>query len=61
MTQTPKYLRAKEISKLFSISVPTLYRYLKEKENFPKPIKPTQKTTLWNVQELEDYFKKCNQ
>ena len=53
----PKYLRAKQIAEMFCISVPTLYRYLKEKENFPKPIKPSKKTTLWNVKEIEEYFK----
>ena len=55
-TKTNQYLRAKELCSLFRISIPTLYRYAKD-SNFPKPIKPSQKVTLWNVKEIEEYFK----
>ena len=57
MNKLPQYLRAKDVCKLFSISISTLYRYAKDPA-FPKPLKPSIKTTLWNVKELEDYFKK---
>jgi len=53
----PQYLRAKQIAKMFCISVPTLYRYLNNDPAFPRPLKPTKKTTLWNVKEIEEYFK----
>ena len=56
MKNLPKYLRPKEISKLFCISIPTLYRYTKDPA-FPKPMKLSPKVTLWNVTELENYFK----
>jgi len=55
-TKTNQYLRAKELCSLFSISIPTLYRYKKDPA-FPKPIKPSKKVTLWNVKEIEEYFK----
>jgi len=54
--ETNKYLRAKELCSLFRISIPTLYRYAKD-QTFPKPIKPSSKVTLWNVEEIEEYFK----
>ena len=53
----PVYLRAKQISEMFCISVPTLYRYLNNDPEFPRPLKPSTKTTLWNVKEIENYFK----
>jgi len=56
--QLQQYLRAKELCSLFRISIPTLYRYAKDPA-FPKPIKPSSKVTLWNVKEIEEYFKKA--
>jgi len=53
------YKRPTELCKIFSISKATLYRYAKDK-NFPKPLKPSPKVTLWNVKEVEDYFKKLS-
>jgi len=51
------YKRTKEVCDIFSISKATLYRYAKDKE-FPQPLKPTKSVTLWNIKEIEEYFKK---
>jgi len=50
------YKRPAEICRFFSISRATLYRYAKDK-NFPKPLKPSKKVTLWDIREVEEYFK----
>ena len=55
----PIYVRPKEIIKIFGISKTTFYSYTKKK-NFPKPIRPSKKVTLWNINELKEYFKKFN-
>jgi predicted DNA-binding transcriptional regulator AlpA len=58
MTET-HYKRAKETAKLFSMSIPTLYRIAKEPD-FPKPLKVSKNITLWNIEEIEKYFKEKN-
>ncbi len=56
--ESPLYRRPKELAEMFGIGRSTIYRYAKEDPNFPKPLKPTAKTTLFNVKEVEEYFKK---
>jgi len=53
-------LRPTEICDKLRISKPTLYRYSTQ-EGFPKPIKPSDKVTLWNFDEIVEYFKKKNE
>ena len=55
-----QYKRTNEVCKIFSISKSTLYRYAKEKPDFPKPIKASPKITLWDIAEIEEYFKKVS-
>jgi len=50
------YKRAKELCNIFSISRATLYRYAKDPE-FPKPLKPTKRVTLWDIKAVEAYLK----
>ena len=51
-----QYKRADEVCKIFSISRTTLYRYAKD-PLFPKPIRPTKRVTLWNIEKVEEYLK----
>ena len=51
-----QYKRTGEVCKIFSISRTTLYRYAKD-PLFPKPIKPTKRVTLWNIEKVEEYLK----
>ncbi|QCT93778.1 AlpA family phage regulatory protein [Caminibacter mediatlanticus TB-2] len=57
MVKEPLYKRPNEIAQMFSIGRATLYKYAEDPE-FPKPLKPSEKVTLWNVWEVEEYFKK---
>ncbi|GAB6044822.1 hypothetical protein JCM11957_04200 [Caminibacter profundus] len=61
MVKEPLYKRANEIAEMFSIGRATLYKYLNEDPEFPKPLKVSSKVTLWNVWEIEEYFKKRSQ
>jgi len=54
------YMRPKDIAEKLRISKVTLYRYAQDK-NFPKKIKLSPKVTLWNFDEIVEYFKKKNE
>jgi len=53
-----EYLRPKEIVAVFGIDKSTLYRWIKEDDEFPQPIKPSQKITLINKRAFEEYLRK---
>ena len=53
------YKRPSEICKIFSIGQSTLYKYAKNPD-FPKPLRISKKITLWNVKEVEEFFKKLS-
>jgi len=54
------YMRPKEIAAKLGISKATLYRYAQD-ENFPKKIKLSPKVTVWDFNEIVEYFKKKNE
>ena len=56
--QIKEYLRPKEIVAVFGIDKSTLYRWIKEDDEFPQPIKPSPKITLINKRAFEEYLKK---
>ena len=51
------YLRPKEVTAVFGIDKSTLYRWIREDKEFPKPIKPSKKITLINKAAFEKYLK----
>ena len=51
-----KYLTTKELCEYLSISKTTLYTYAKDK-NFPTPLKPSRRKTLWDYRAIEEYLK----
>jgi len=53
-----EYLRPKEIVAVFGIDKSTLYRWIKEDDEFPQPIKPSPKITLINKRAFEEYLRK---
>jgi len=55
--QAKEYLRPKEINIVFGIDRSTLYRWIKEDKEFPKPLKPSEKITLINKRAFEAYLK----
>ena len=57
-TITKEYLRPKEVTAVFGIDKSTLYRWIREDKEFPKPIKPSKKVTLINKAAFEKYLEK---
>lgn len=53
----PQYARAKAVCQRFQIAPSTLWHWLKNSPNFPKPIKMGARVTLFDVNAIEAYFK----
>lgn len=43
---------------LLGISKPTLYRYLKSKKDFPKPIHVTDRKVMFSIEDINDWVKR---
>ena len=56
--QFKEFLRPYEIKAVFGIDRSTLYRWIREDEEFPKPLKPSKKVTLINRKAFEEYLEK---
>ena len=54
------YMRPKEVAQKLGISKVTLYRYAQD-ANFPKKIKLSPKVTVWDFDEIVEYFKNKNE
>jgi len=50
-----KLYRAEEVSKMLSVSVPTIWRWV-NLGLFPKPKKIGLRTTVWEKDQLDEYF-----
>jgi len=59
--QAKEYLRPKEIAIVFGIDRSTLYRWIREDKEFPKPLKPSEKITLINKRAFEEYLRNRTQ
>ncbi len=55
--QFKEFLRPYEIKAVFGIDRSTLYRWIREDTEFPKPLKPSKKVTLINEVAFEKYLK----
>jgi predicted DNA-binding transcriptional regulator AlpA len=51
----PRYLREKDLLKVIPISKSTLWRKV-ARGAFPKPIKLSEKITVWRTEDIEDWF-----
>lgn len=51
----PRYIREKDLLKILPISKSTLWRKVAAEE-FPKPIKLSQKITAWKTSDVDDWF-----
>lgn len=49
------YLSVKEVADRYGLSVPTIWRYLKSNESFPKPYKLKGGPTRWRLGDLRAY------
>ncbi|MFG6372357.1 MAG: AlpA family phage regulatory protein, partial [Turicimonas muris] len=48
-----KYIRAKELANLLGVNKSTIWRWVKEKSDFPKPKKISKGVTVWNYWEVD--------
>jgi len=55
--QNPEFGRAADIAKELSVSINTVWRLARnhEKTRFPKPIKLSDKVTVWRLQNVRDW------
>ncbi|WP_240036550.1 helix-turn-helix transcriptional regulator [Halomonas urmiana] len=54
----PRYLSVRQTAARFSVSVPTIWRWVKEKR-FPVPVKLGPSCTRWSVDDLEKWESSC--
>ncbi|MFX4211996.1 helix-turn-helix transcriptional regulator [Aliarcobacter butzleri] len=52
-----KYIRAKDVAKKLDISIGTVWLYTK-KNILPKPIKLSQRVTVWDEEEIDKLIEK---
>ncbi len=45
-------VRPKQAAAYLGIALPTLWRWLKERDDFPRPIKLGPRTTVWPLEKL---------
>lgn len=50
------YLRAREASDHFQISTSTLWHWVKNRPDFPQPLKAGARVTLFDIEEIEQYL-----
>jgi len=58
MSNQPKLLRPAEVSKLFGVSVVTLWRWQKDGKGFPKPIKLGGRAVAYDLNDLNAFIEK---
>ena len=50
--------RPKEVCVMLGIAAPTLWRWARQRAEFPRPIKLGQGTTAWRVSDLEAFIER---
>ena len=51
-----RYIRLKELAPMLSLAKSTIYRLIKENK-FPKPIKLTERTSVWRLSVINEWVK----
>ena len=49
------YIRVGDVAKMYNVSIPTIWRWVKEDPNFPQPVKIFS-STRWLNTEVEDHL-----
>lgn len=52
---TTIYLSDRDVARRYSVSRPTIWRWVKDKVGFPSPIKIGKGTTRWHIEDLKVY------
>ncbi len=55
MNYSHKFLRAKQVAEMTSLSIPSIYR-LQSQGKFPKSVRIAGNTTRWIFSEIEEYL-----
>lgn len=53
------FLSDREVARRYSVSRPTVWRWVKEVDSFPQPVKIAKGTTRWRLNDLEEYERAC--
>jgi predicted DNA-binding transcriptional regulator AlpA len=53
----PQYARAKKAAAHFQISVSSLWSWVKNRDNFPKPLRAGRRTTLFDIGAIDAFLK----
>jgi prophage regulatory protein len=56
--QSNLLVRPKDACRMLGIAAPTLWRWSRERDDFPKPIKLGEATTAWRISELEAFIER---
>lgn len=56
---TTLFLSDREVAQRYSVSRPTIWRWAKDVDDFPRPVKIAKGTTRWRVNDLEEYERTC--
>ncbi len=54
-----KFMRADEVAKYFSISRSHFYKMVNEMAGFPAPLKISERVALFDVNAIEEFFRKA--
>ncbi len=57
-SSTPRYARARQTAEHFAIGESTLWHWLRTREDFPKPTRAGEKTTLFDLTAIEQYLRR---
>lgn len=56
----PLFFSDREVAIRYSVSRPTIWRWVKEIVDFPEPVKIAKGTTRWHLDDLVEYERVCN-
>ncbi|MGP9509522.1 MULTISPECIES: helix-turn-helix transcriptional regulator [unclassified Halomonas] len=49
------YLTAKQVAERLGVSINTVWRWVREQDDFPKPKKLGEKTTRWRLEDVDNW------
>ena len=53
-----KLVRISELAQILSVSRSTIYRWLQEKSEFPKPVQLSKRIIAWKMEEIDEWLSK---
>ena len=53
-----KLVRISELAQILSVSRSTIYRWLQEKSEFPKPVQLSKRIIAWKLEEIDEWLSK---